>query len=214
MEYEPVLVMTAVDMCIFDIKTEMWFKEFRRSQEKMTFTFVTCKAKKLLLRTIEADTKNSHAFNKVAKNAIIQEGVTWIKGKVQNMQHDRNPVSINAFTLESLHYDVPDLVSLQREDPDKQEVINYKSSTGAEKVVLPAAYKAHVQKLIVDEEDNLLKFCFHGGQCIVTPISLREEVLSLSHNQWTSGHFGIFKTHRRVLENFWWSGLHEMCVIL
>ena len=127
----------------------------------------------------------------------------FLSCNIQNMQHDRNAVSINAFTLESIRYDVPDLVLLQR------EVINYKSSAGAEKVVLLAAYQAHDQKLIVDEEDNLLKCCFHGGQCIGMPISQREEVLSFSHNQWTSGHFGIFKTHRRVLENFWWPGLHR-----
>eukprot|EP00112_Aurelia_sp_Birch-Aquarium-sp1_P015743 Seg3512.1 transcript_id=Seg3512.1/GoldUCD/mRNA.D3Y31 product="Retrovirus-related Pol polyprotein from transposon 412" pseudo=true protein_id=Seg3512.1/GoldUCD/D3Y31 len=125
------------------------------------------------------------------------------------MQQDKNNASMNAFTLESLHYDVPDFVSLQREDSDIQQVIDYKSSSGAEKGVVPAAYKAHVQKLFVDEEDNLLKFCYHGGQCIVMPTSLREEVLPLSHNEWTSGHFGIFKTHRRVLENFWWPGLHR-----
>ena len=128
---------------------------------------------------------------------------------IQNIQHDRKTVSMNAFTLESLQYDVPDLVSLQREDPDIQQVINYRSSTGAEKVVVPAAYKAHIQKLIVDEEDNLLKFCFHGGQCIVTPISLREEVSSLSHNQWSSGHFDIFNHIVESSRTFWWPGLHR-----
>ena len=48
-----------------------------------------------------------------------------------------------------------------------QQVINFKSSTGAEKDVPPAAYKTHVQKLFVDEEENLLKLCYDGGQCIV-----------------------------------------------
>eukprot|EP00795_Rhopilema_esculentum_P015819 gene15819-7129_t len=78
------------------------------------------------------------------------------------MQQAKKSVSMNAFTLESLHYDVLDLVSMQRKDSDIQQVINYKSSTGAEKGVVPAAYKTHVQKLFIDEEDNLLKFCYHG----------------------------------------------------
>ena len=49
-------------------------------------------------------------------------------------------------------------------------MINYKSSTGAEKGVVLAAYKTHVRKFFVDEEDNLLKYGYHGGQCIVIPL--------------------------------------------
>ena len=38
---------------------------------------------------------------------------------------------------------------------------------------------------------------------VIVPQNLRQEVLRYSHFDWSSGHFGIFKTHRRVLERFW-----------
>ena len=43
---------------------------------------------------------------------------------------------------------------------------------------------------------------------MVCASELRSEILDLSHSQWCSGHFGIFKTHKRVLASFWWGGLY------
>ncbi len=40
-EYEPVLFTSAVNTCIFGIKTERRFKETHRNDENMTLTFVT-----------------------------------------------------------------------------------------------------------------------------------------------------------------------------
>ena len=65
----------------------------------------------------------------------------FLSRNIQNMQQAKKNVSMNAFTLESLHYYVPDLVSMQREDSDIQRVINYKSMAVAEKGVVAAAFR-------------------------------------------------------------------------
>ena len=39
--------------------------------------------------------------------------------------------------------------------------------------------------------------------------SLRYEIVSLSHSEWYSGHFGIFKIIRRINNNYWWSTVKE-----
>ena len=68
LEYEPILVTAAVDTCIFGIKTEMRFTETRRSQDKMTFTFVTQESQDITIAYYrEVESKSSHAFIKVAK---------------------------------------------------------------------------------------------------------------------------------------------------
>ena len=91
LEYEPILFMAAVDTCIFGIRTEMRLNETRRSQDKMTSTFVNPESQAITIAYYrEVNSKSSHAFIKVAKNAIIQVGVTWLKGKVQNYSAVRN----------------------------------------------------------------------------------------------------------------------------
>ena len=55
----------------------------------------------------------------------------------------------------------------------------------------------------------MLKHRHHGSVCTVVPSKLRREILDLAHSKWFSGHLGIFKTHRRILELFWWPGLYE-----
>ncbi|XP_068213380.1 uncharacterized protein [Palaemon carinicauda] len=42
---------------------------------------------------------------------------------------------------------------------------------------------------------------------IVVPSQFRESVLKLSHDDSFSGHFGVFKTFKRLAKCFWWPGL-------
>ena len=49
----------------------------------------------------------------------------------------------------------------------------------------------------------------HSNYLVVCPSELRSEILDSSHSQWYSGHFGIFKTHKRVLASFWWPDLYS-----
>ena len=55
----------------------------------------------------------------------------------------------------------------------------------------------------------MLKYRHHDSVFTVVPLKLRRENLDLAHSKWFSGHIGIFKTHRRILELFRWPGLSE-----
>ena len=68
-------------------------------------------------------------------------------------------------------------------------------------------YRGHKTKLRI--QDDMLKYRYHYSVCTVVPLNLRREILDLGHSKWFSGHLGIFKTHRRILELFWWPGLYE-----
>ena len=58
-------------------------------------------------------------------------------------------------------------------------------------------------------ENDLLMHNHHNNYLVVCPSGLRSEILDLSLSQWCSGHFGIFKTRKRVLASFWWPGLYS-----
>lgn len=132
----------------------------------------------------------------------------FLSRNVEKLQERTNDVKMSGLQLEFLKYDVSDLLSAQLEDPDIQKVneILGQSDTGLKEI--PKSYRADRQKLFVDE-DKLLKYRHHSNVLIVVPEHLRNEILSLCHNKWTSGHFGVFKTHKRVLNLFWWPGLYN-----
>ena len=50
---------------------------------------------------------------------------------------------------------------------------------------------------------------FKNKVLLVVPKSLRYEIISLSHSEWYSGHFGIFKTIQHVYNNYWWPAVKE-----
>ena len=58
-------------------------------------------------------------------------------------------------------------------------------------------------------ENDLLMYNHRNNYLVVCPSELRSEISNLSHSQWCSGHFGILKTHKRVLVSFWWPGLYS-----
>ena len=58
-------------------------------------------------------------------------------------------------------------------------------------------------------EDNVLKIKFKNKVLLVVPKSLRYEIISLSHSEWYSGHFGIFKTIQRIYNKYWWPTVKE-----
>ena len=55
----------------------------------------------------------------------------------------------------------------------------------------------------------MLKYRHHDSVCTVVPLKLRREILDLAHSKRFSGDLGIFKTHSRIPELFWWPGLYE-----
>ena len=88
LEYEPVLVTAAVDTCIFGIKAEM---PFRKSQDRMTFTFVTPESQNITIAYYrEVETDNSLAYIEVAEGTAIDDRVSWIKQKVSSYVSIKN----------------------------------------------------------------------------------------------------------------------------
>ena len=72
---------------------------------------------------------------------------------------------------------------------------------------IPTDYRRFIHR--ISTQDNLLVFNDRGNIIVIMPQNLQEEVLRYSHCDWSSGPFGIFKTHRRVLERFWWPKLYR-----
>ena len=68
-------------------------------------------------------------------------------------------------------------------------------------------FKRYIDNLKV--LNGLLCYKHHAPYLVVTPCNLQQEILVICHNQFTPGHFGIFKTHRKILAGFWWPGLHD-----
>ena len=73
--------------------------------------------------------------------------------------------------------------------------------------MLQKAFKKYLPFIFI--EDNVLKFKFKNKVLLVVPKSLRNEIISLSHSEWYSGHFGIFKTIQRIYNNYWWPTVKE-----
>ena len=40
--------------------------------------------------------------------------------------------------------------------------------------------------------------------CVVAPAEMTEQIIKLCHSDWASGHFGLHKSQRRILQRFWW----------
>ena len=69
------------------------------------------------------------------------------------------------------------------------------------------AFKKYLPFIFI--EDNVLKIKFKNKVLLVVPKSLRYEIISLSHSEWYSGHFGIFKTIQRIYNNYLWPTVKE-----
>ena len=39
---------------------------------------------------------------------------------------------------------------------------------------------------------------------------MHQEILKLCHSHWESGHFGLSKSHHRILQRFWWPTCFEV----
>ena len=71
---------------------------------------------------------------------------------------------------------------------------------------IPKEFKRYIDNLKVI--NGLLCYKHHARDLVVALCSLQQDYI-ICHNHFTSGHFGIFKTHRKILEGFWWPGLHD-----
>ena len=86
LEYEPLLVTSAVDSCIFGIRTEQRFKETHRKQKESTITFVPNEGEAVKVRFYkERQGSTNSAYIRVAKSTVIpKNGLIFVKGRVEN----------------------------------------------------------------------------------------------------------------------------------
>ena len=89
------------------------------------------------------------------------------------------------------------MLEAQRNAEVLQKVLKWKDESSE----LPEKFKPYKQKLFLVE--GLLTYEHHGKKLVVAPEIFKAQILVVSHNHFSSGHFGEFKTHRRLLETFW-----------
>ena len=112
----------------------------------------------------------------------------------------------HALELSAVSYDDHELVAMQRNDAIVRQVLDGVNNNHD----IPKMYRISKNKLFV--KDDLLMYNHHGHNLVVAPSEIRLEILNLCHSQWCSGHFGAFKTHKRVLKSFWWPCLYQEIV--
>ena len=115
---------------------------------------------------------------------------------------NEEPLKILSVILDSVKFSSDELLAEQRNDSQVAAVLTYLTSR---KEVQPAEalsqeYRQYLHKLYIT--DGLLTYDHHGNLCVVAPRSLRNEILVMSHTEWSAGHFGVYKMHRKILNNF------------
>ena len=148
----------------------------------------------------------------------IHVKIRYVKGKdnvvadylSRNIKCDSpwSVISCNSIELSQQLYTNLELSTLQRQDEDLSKLFAYleQDETDRDLTCIPRDYRKFIHRILIN--DNLLVFNNHQNNVIIIPQGLRQEILRYSHCDWSSGHFGVFKTHRRVLERFWWPKLH------
>jgi hypothetical protein len=110
--------------------------------------------------------------------------------------------------------DIESLGRKQREDKFCSMIISY-----LEDGVLPQKEKdmifieRNINKFKVDDESNILlykrKINNTRKQCIVLPITLKQQIMNELHDGKTAGHYGINGTYNKVKERFYFKGMYK-----
>ena len=118
-------------------------------------------------------------------------------------------ISCNTIDLSHQLYTNSEFIAFQRQDSELSQIFNFLEKNEEDRDLngIPTDYRRFIHRISI--QDNLLVFNDRGNIIVIMPQNLQEDVLRYSHCDWSSGHFGIFKTHRRVLVRFWWPKLHN-----
>ena len=98
----------------------------------------------------------------------------------------------------------------QRQDEDMKSVFEYLETGTISRNDVSMVYRKYLDKLTIQQD--LLKYNHHSNWITVVPAKIQRDVLKLTHSDIYAGHFGVFKTHRRILASFWWPKLYENVV--
>ena len=74
-------------------------------------------------------------------------------------------------------------------------------------IYIPTVPRCYFLRWTVDEEAEVTNStCLTGVECGYQIVIPRKMVLNLAHETPMAGHLGVNKTHRRVLDHFYWPG--------
>ena len=107
----------------------------------------------------------------------------------------RNPIS-------SVDIRKPDLVELQSKDPQISKVKADLLSDSKDPKFLKIKENFVIKSDIVFHQAN-------GRLSIFAPLVLRPQIIKAAHDSAVGGHMGIFKTSERILERYFWPGIHK-----
>ena len=108
--------------------------------------------------------------------------------------------------------DAMDMLLAQRQDEDMKSVFEYLETGNISRNDVSMVYRKYLDKLTIQQD--LLKYNHHSNWITVVPAKIQRDILKLTHSDIYAGHFGVFKTHRRILASFWWPKLYENVVQL
>ena len=98
------------------------------------------------------------------------------------------------------------LIDMQRNDSTLKHLFNNLKSNAVNQTENP--YSLHSNDLLVRNfVDRSNKFFNESVVQIVVPNVLRGKILTLAHSVPSSGHFGVGKTRKRILQHFFWPGV-------
>ena len=112
-----------------------------------------------------------------------------------------NSFHISSITLQNDSF-LSEFINIMHNDGELENLFKAIVENHKEKSYVAKAFKKYLPFIFI--EDNVSKIKFKNKVLLVVPKSLRYEIISLSHSEWYSGHFGIFKTIQRVYNNYWW----------
>ena len=132
----------------------------------------------------------------------------YISRHTQDESNRLNILGVASLYLSSEVYQNEDVVAEQRDDQQLMLVKEYLEQRGELDFPnsLPETYRWYSDNILLSE-NGCLKFLRHGKPLVILPETQRQEDLEFWHSYWASGHFGILKTHRRILEPFWSPGM-------
>ena len=134
------------------------------------------------------------------KDNVVADFIT------HNLKHERK---LNVLQCSSLHLSQSilqndEILAVQRNAPELTKIINYLlKKQVANKMDVSPIFHRHLDHL--ELKGNLLIYKRNvRSYCIVAPAEMTEQIIKLCHSDWASGHFGLYKSHRRILQRFRW----------
>ena len=167
-------------------------------------------------------TVHKRTLNRLQQQMLEHDFVLGYKAGETNVIADalsRNPASEpeeeekRTKSIDVLSDSSGDLAAAQSKDQLCRDVINYKNDG-----FLPGHSKAYANKIKKMADDSKLKdgilyyWLRRDGHrtrwTVVVPECLKETVTNMAHSTWFGGHGGTARTTNRIMQDYYWPGIH------